>query len=99
MNDKSGYGHDNFPASPYREGNKVLIRTVTHYWVGRIIQIGTWECLLSDASWIPDTGRWSHALKTGELEEIEPTPGVVSVKSDTIVDVVFWTHPLPTEVK
>ena len=70
----SDYGHVDLAESPYRVGNTVLIRTVTYFWVGTIVQISETECLLRDASWVADTGRFSRALVTGEFEEIEPVP-------------------------
>lgn len=91
--------HDDFPESPLRSGNKVLIRSVTHYWVGEIVRIGAHEILIKDSSWIPSTGRWNEVLSTGKLDEVEITPGYVAVMKGAVVDVVFWNHPLPTESK
>ena len=80
-------------------GRKVIIRTVTHYYTGRVaMTIGQWIAL-DDAAWIADTGRWSKALTTGELKEVEPYPGRVWINRDTIVDWTEWNHDLPREVK
>lgn len=97
----SDYGHVDLAESPYRVGNTVLIRTVTYFWVGTIVEISEAECLLRDAGWVADTGRFSRALATGVLEEVEPVPPkeIVSIRSSSIIDVVRWNHPLPKEAK
>ena len=80
-------------------GAKVLIRTVTHYYTGRITAVHDDAITLEDAAWIPDTGRFSQALNTGKLEEVEPYPGPVTIMTAAIVDVSPWTHELPREVR
>ncbi len=88
-----------YPKSPLRTGNKVFIRTVTNYYTGEVIDITADEVLLKDAAWVADTGRFSQALKTGVLNEVEPFTGVISVNRGAIVDVSTWEHALPTAVK
>jgi hypothetical protein len=86
--------------SPFRVGNCVLIRTVTHFQVGEIVEIGPQEILLRGASWVADTGKLHQALKSGVLSEIEPfSDGIVLTGRGAIVDVCNWRHPLPTEEK
>jgi len=85
--------------SPLQVGNAVLIRTVTHYHTGRIVEMDEHSVVLEDAAWIADTGRFGTFLKTGELKEVEPFPGLVSVARGSIVDVTAWPHPLPREQK
>lgn len=91
--------HDDFPESPLRVGNAVLIRTVTVYWLGEIVRIGAHEIVLRSASWIPDTGRFSVMLATGALSEVEPAPGYVSVMRAPVIDVCSWGFALPTEAR
>lgn len=55
-------------------GKNVLIRTVTHYWVGKVKDVDDSFMLIEQASWVPNTGRWNEALRTGELAEVEPSP-------------------------
>ena len=81
--------------SPLQVGNKVLIRTVTHYHTGLIIQMSNDEVVLEDAAWIADTGRFYAALMQGELNEIEPFTAPVSVNRGAIIDVTLWPHLLP----
>ncbi len=76
-------------------GQNVIIRTVTHYYTGRLSAAdGTW-LQLDDAAWIADTGRWSKALETGELREVEPYPGTCWVALAAVVDLARWSHDLP----
>jgi hypothetical protein len=81
--------------TPLRVGNQVFIRAVTNYYTGRIVEITEGEILLVDAAWIADTGRFSDALKTGNLNEVEPYPNLVAVGRGAIVDVTHWPHELP----
>jgi len=80
-------------------GNKVLIRTVTHYYTGEITAVLGDALQLKDAAWIPDTGRFSEALKTGKFAEVEPYVGLVEVFTGATVEVCQWPHPLPVEKK
>jgi hypothetical protein len=88
--------------SPIAVGNKVFIRTVTHYLTGKIEEVGTQELVLSDAAWVADTGRFADALKTGteKLLEVEPFPdGHVAVGRGAIIDCAMWNGDLPRGVK
>jgi hypothetical protein len=80
-------------------GETVYIRTVTHHYIGRIIAITDTDFKLENASWVADSGRWSQALNTGLLSEVEPYPDTVCVMRGAIVDLSPWTHDTPTEVK
>ena len=81
--------------SPLTLGTPVFIRSVTYYYTGRIIGLTKEEILLADAAWIADTGRFGTALKTGDLNEVEPFRDVVSVARGSVVDVTRWPHRLP----
>ena len=80
-------------------GESYLIRTVTHYYTGRVKSISPSDVVLEEAAWIPDTGRYSEALQTGSLAEVEPYPNEVIVSMGAIVDAAVWKHPLPREPK
>jgi len=84
---------------PYRVGEKYLIRTVTHYYAGQLKAIYKHEIVLSDASWIADTGRFYDALSNGGLDEVEPIPGDLIVGRGGIIDCAVWAHELPKEQK
>lgn len=80
-------------------GQKVLIRTVTHYYTGEIVAVLPDGLQLKDAAWIPDTGRFGEALKSGKFAEVEPYPGLVEIYTGGSVDICPWPHPLPKEAK
>lgn len=84
--------------SPYQIGQAYLIRTVTLYYTGKVKRITPKEIILEDAAWIADTGRFSDALKTGTLNEVEPM-GEVIIGRGSVVDAARWTHKLPMEKK
>ena len=78
-------------------GEHVFIRTGTYYLTGKVLQENGQFLHLTDAAWIPDTGRFMNALQTGTFAEVEPVTGIVRVGLGTIVDVFEWRHPLPRE--
>lgn len=85
--------------NPIRVGNPVLIRAVTLYYTGRIVEITKDELVLDEACWIADTGRFENALRTGAVNEAEPFIDPVAVGRGAIVDVTHWKHALPRSVK
>lgn len=79
-------------------GKNVLIRTVTNFYTGNVAAVDDRWITLTDAAWIADTGRFSGALATGTLDEVEPYPdGEVFVAVGAVVDVCDWAHDLPRE--
>ena len=79
-------------------GQKLFIRTVTYHMTGRVVKrMGTF-IQLEEASWIADSGRFSDAIKKGELDEVEPV-GTAWVNLSSVVDFFPWKHELPTEQK
>jgi hypothetical protein len=80
-------------------GQNVLVRTVTHYYTGELDGTEDGFLVLKDAAWIADTGRFSKALLTGELDEVEPYPGGCLVAIGAVVDISPWNHPLPRTQK
>lgn len=85
-------------SSPYQIGQAYLIRTVTLYYTGKIIRVTPKELVLESAAWIADTGRFSDALKTGILNEVEPM-GEVIIGRGSVIDACRWNHSLPLEKK
>lgn len=80
---------------PFKVGEQVFIRTVTHYLTGRIIDITGDFLTLEDAAWIADTGRFADALIKAEFSEVEPIKGLDRVNMGSFVDVIEWPYPLP----
>jgi hypothetical protein len=79
-------------------GQAVIIRTVTHYFTGRVVAESERWIALEDAAWVADTGRFAEAVKTGTLAEVEPYPGPCLVAIGAVVDVAPWPHALPRSV-
>jgi hypothetical protein len=75
-------------------GKNVFVRTVTHYYTGRLASVEGF-LHLEDAAWIADTGRFADALSTGKLSEIEPFPADCWVSAGAVIDVSEWRHDLP----
>lgn len=80
-------------------GRNVFVRTVTHYYTGRLVRHDNTFMTLEDAAWIADTGRFSKALTEGVLGEVEPFPGECLVSLGATLDVSPWNHDLPRVVK
>ena len=85
--------------SGWRVGTNYLVRTVTHYYTGKLLSLADGVLTLGEAAWIADTGRFSVALADGVLNEVEPYPGEVLVMIGAVVDACEWKHPLPRERK
>jgi hypothetical protein len=85
--------------SPYKVGESYFIRTVTHYYTGKLKHIYSDSLVLSEAAWIADTGRFYDFLKEGKANEVEPFQDDVIIHKGSIVDVTKWLHKLFKEQK
>lgn len=81
----------------YEVGKSYFIRTVTMHHIGTIKKITPKEIMLVDAAWVADSGRFSDALLTGKLSEVEPFPDYVIIGREAIIDATPWRHKLPSE--
>ena len=82
--------------SAFTIGEKVFIRSVTHYHTGRVVREAGGFLFLEKAAWIADTGRFHDALVTGKFSEVEPAAfGLVRVNISGIIDIFEWPHDLP----
>lgn len=88
-----------FAEHPYKIGQAYLIRTVTHYYTGRLEKVTAQELVLASAAWIADTGRYFDALKNGTLNEIEPIIGNAIIGRGAVIDAVEWPNNLPDKQK
>lgn len=87
-------------SNPWAIGQTYLIRTVTLYYTGKLVDVFEHEIVLEDAAWVADTGRFAAALEKGTLNEVEPFPvGRVIVGRGAIIDASVWMHDLPRTVK
>lgn len=82
----------------FKPGDKLFIRTVTFHHVGEVEAVEDGFLKLKNASWVTDSGRFSTAIDTGSLSEVEYV-GEAAVNLSTVVDVFPWAHDLPTETK
>lgn len=72
---------------PYEIGGKYFIRTVTHHYTGKLVEVFKDELVLEDAAWIADDGRFADALKKKEFNEVEPFPdGKLIIGRGSIID-------------
>ena len=88
--------HDN----PFMEiGVSYFIRTVTHFFTGRLIWVGDKEICLEDACRIADTGRFNEFAAGKTVNESEPFPkgARVIIGRGSIVDMT--EHELILSVK
>ena len=84
----------NQPENPFKIGQCYLIRTVTMIQTGRLVQVTQSELVLEDAAWIPDTGRFSDALRSLDFNEIEPFPdGRVIIGRGGLIDACEIASP------
>lgn len=90
-------------SNPYLETGKVyFIRTVTHYFTGRLIWVGSQELVIEDACWVADTGRFNEFLKDkNKANETEPFPdgAEVVIGRGSIIDMVEFSSGLILGVK
>jgi len=81
---------------PYKIGEKYLISTVTTYELGRLVDVTEHELVIEQASWVAYTGRFGEAMKSGNLDEVEPYPeGPIIIGRGGIITAAVWGHDLP----
>lgn len=82
----------------FQVGEKYFVRTVTDYWVGRLVSVdGPYTLTLTDAAWVANTGRLSEFVGRGWAEgaEVEPVGRVTC----QWLAVLPWSHDLFPEAK
>ena len=85
---------------PFEVGKNYLIRTITMIDVGKVTRIVGNFLIMTDASWIADTGRWYECLrKIDVFIEVEPFAHPLIVNTQAIIDATLWPYQLPTEAK
>lgn len=89
----------NLQSHSFKLGKNYLIRTVTYHHVGKLVEITDSDLVLESASWVADSGRFHTALKTGDLDEVEPFVNPVIINRSSIIDATVWDHDLPQEQK
>lgn len=95
---------DRFPqepsSHPYDVGSNYFIRTVTHHYTGKLVEVWPNELVLESVAWIADDGRFAQAVATGSFSDVEPFPdGRVIIGRGSIVDAVTIPFALPRSQK
>lgn len=83
---------------PFKVGEAYLIRTVTYHILGRVKSIKGNFLVMTEASWVADSGRFNEAIGKGILNEVEYV-GDAIVAMTAISDAYPWLHKLPKESK
>lgn len=83
---------------PFEIGKSYFIRTVTYHVIGTVDEIKGNFLVLSEASWIADSGRFSKAILEGELNEVEYV-GEMIINTTAIADATAWKHKNPKATK
>ena len=81
----------------YQLGEPYMIRTVTMIYTGRLINSNDKELLITEACWIPDTGRWQQACEKGSFDEVEPYPKntEIIINREAVLDLFRINFELP----
>jgi len=80
-------------------GHNYLFLTVTHYFVGTVVEKNFTDIKVKNISWIPETGQFSEVMRTGNLAEAESAPADMEciINTPVIVCAFKWPHPLPQQ--
>lgn len=86
---------------PFKVGKNYFIRTVTMIVTGKLKAVYDNELVLTEASWIADTGRYTQAVASGDFDEVEPYPDKAEliVGRGSIIDALAVSWKLPREQK
>jgi hypothetical protein len=86
---------------PYVIGQNYLVETCTKYFTGKLVRVTDKELILSSAAWVADTGKYSTALSTGQLNEVEmlPIDFTPIISRGAIVTVIPISFNLPNSTK
>ncbi len=84
---------------PYQIGKAYAIRTIMFANVGKLKDVIVNDfgryLVLTNASWIADTGSWAECLRTGSFKEVEPFKDDVFINVDAIIDGTPYYQALP----
>ncbi len=67
----------NLPAgefAPWEIGEAYFIQTVTHYYLGKLVDVKETELVITNASWVASTGRFNQFMSGSNPSENEPYP-------------------------
>lgn len=83
---------------PYEIGKAYFFKTVTMYYVGRLKRITKMAFVLTNVTWVGDTGLQSKAFTEGTFQESDPLPMKETyIHIPAVIEVTEWAHPLRGE--
>ncbi len=88
----------------WQPGKNYLIRTVSYHFTGRFVGFNgpnNSELAFDQAAWVADTGRFTQAVATGALSEVEPFPdsATIGINRTAVIDFVQIAWPVPRSQK
>ena len=93
--------YENKKESCYPVGKNVIVRTITMIYTGKLSDVTATDLILTDCSWIPETGRYADFVSNGEVSECEPYPDdlLVYINRKALLDMCELRSPLPRSQK
>lgn len=85
--------------SPYEVGKQYFVQTVTYFYLGQLSAEYGDTIVLSNASWIPDTGRYNEFISGQEPKEVEPCKNPVIIHKGALLSATLWEGTLPNKPK
>jgi hypothetical protein len=82
-----------------KKGDSVFIRTVTHYYTGRIRRITRSWIVLDEVTHVFDTGSFESFFRQGNASIAERLPDGWCIARNGITDGGPWAHSLPLKAK
>ena len=79
----------------WKVGTAYFVRTVTFHIIGRVVRVDGPFVYLSEACWIPNSGRFADFIEGKiEPEEVEPV-GEWFFNENSVTDGCIWKHKIP----
>ena len=87
--------------SKYPVGQNVIVRTVTMIYTGMLKNVTNTDFVLTNCSWIPETGRYMSFVAEGKVKECEPYPEdlEVFINRGSLLDICELKTSLPRSQK
>jgi hypothetical protein len=85
----------------FEPGTKVFLGTVTKYYLGVVVEVSNDSVLLTNASWVFDTGKmgdFSHNIDALQEVEVYHKNLTVQINTDMVVEAFIVSH-LPVKSK
>lgn len=88
-------------STEYPVGKNVIVRTVTMIYTGKLVAATNSDFVLTECSWIPETGRYMDFVANGTVNECEPYPDdlEVFINRGALLDMCELKGSLPRKQK